>query len=276
MMDRRNWIAGLVLMAVGFGEVGVARAQGGDPGQNPGQEGAPAMAMGSARGVRGTVTAVSGDKVTVKTEAGEIYTVVLTPNTRVMKGREPAKAADVKVGDGIGAGGELDQPTKTVHALFVSVVDAAELQKLKDTLGKTWIAGKVTAIDELKLTILRSDKVTQVIQADEDTSFKRGMRGVGPQGAMGGGGYRGGGGRNGRAAGAPAGSAAGESITLADVKVGDEVAGEGSLKNGVFVPTVLGVADPSQRRRRQGGEGGVGAAPAGTPPAGGSSAAGPK
>ena len=43
----------------------------------------------------------------------------------------------------------------------------------------------------------------------------------------------------------------GESITLADVKVGDNVAGQGSLKNGIFVPTELRVADPSQRRHRQ-------------------------
>jgi hypothetical protein len=270
-MNRRNWFAGLVLVAVGFGGACAARAQGGEPGQ----DGAPAMAMGATRGVRGTVTAVAGDKVTVKTDAGDVYTVVLTPNTRVMKGRDQGKASDVKVGDGIGAGGELDQPTKTVHALFVSVVDAAEIQKLKDTLGKTWIAGKVTAIDDVKLTILRSDKVTQVIQVDEDTSFKRGMRGVGAGAGMGmgGGGYRGGagggGGRNGGAA-APAENAGGESITLADVKVGDEVAGQGSLKNGVFVPTLLGVADPSQRRRRPGADGAAATSPSAA------SAAGPK
>jgi hypothetical protein len=281
-MIRRNWFAGLALLAVGFGGAVAARAQGGDPGQ----DGGPPMAMGAGRMVRGTVTAVAGDKVTLKTDSGDLYTVSLTPNTRVIKGREQGKASDVKVGDGIGAMGEIDQPTKTVHALFVSVMDAGDMQKLKDTLGKTWIAGKVTAIDDVKLTILRSDKVTQVIQVDEDTSFKRGMRGVGAGAGMGmgmgGGGYRGGAGRSGGAAAPPAENTGGESITLADVKVGDEVAGQGSLKNGGFVPTLLGVVDPSQRRRRPGADGAApaaaGSGPAAPPPPASSttSAAGPK
>jgi hypothetical protein len=53
----------------------------------------------------------------------------------------------------------------------------------------------------------------------------------------------------------------GESITLADVKVGDNVAGKGSVKNGVFVPTELAVADATQRRRRPQGEGAAGPGP---------------
>src|SRR5205823_14360773 len=59
----------------------------------------------------------------------------------------------------------------------------------------------------------------------------------------------------------------GESITFVDVKVGDTVAGRGGLKNGMFVPTELGVMDPTAmgQRRRRGSDSGVpGAAPAGT------------
>lgn len=246
-MLMRMRVAKVALLLAGLSCGMRAGAQaGGDPGQD-GQQG-PAFAMGSGRMVRGTVSAVAGDKITLKTENGDVYTVALTANTRVMKGRENAKVADVKVGDGIGAMGEMDQPTKTVHALFVSLVDAEQIKKMKESLGKTWIAGKVTAIDELKLTILRSDKVSQVIAVDEDTSFKRGGRGLQammqPDGAA----------VPQRPAreGAPNGGGGGESITLADVKVGDNVAGQGALKNGVFVPTELAVVDPTQRRRRQG------------------------
>ena len=67
-----------------------------------------------------------------------------------------------------------------------------------------------------------------------------------------------GGGARGTGAGAGSGPGAGsggESITLADIKVGDMVAGQGALKNGVFVPTELGVADPSQQRRRRQADG---------------------
>jgi hypothetical protein len=249
------------------------RAQSGDDEGTP-----PAIAMGSGRMVRGTVTAVAGDKVTLKTENGDVFQVVVTPNTRVMKGRQPAKIAEIKAGDGIGAMGEMDPATRTVHALFVSVVDADEVKKMRESLGKTWISGKVTAIDETRLTILRGDKVSQVIEVDEDTSFKRGGRGMrmmmqgdsvtgNPPGARAGGGSGAAGGQQGGQQGE-----GGESITLADVKVGDNVAGQGSLKHGVFVPTTLAVVEPGQRRRREGGSG----APAGPPNGSGGPGAEPK
>jgi hypothetical protein len=141
--------------------------------------------------------------------------------------------------------GVLDAPTKTIHAVFVTVMGAEQMKKMKEDLGKVFITGKVTAIDDVKLTVMRPDGVSQVIEVDEGTSFKRGGRGMasmmngsGPVGATGG--------RPDVAAGA-------ESITLADVKVGDTVVGPGALKNGVFVPTQLGVMDAAamgQRRRR--------------------------
>ncbi len=245
---------------VGFATLLAAGAQA--RGQQQGQGGEPAMA-GMGRMVRGTVTAAAGDKLTVKTETGEVYQVALTPNTRLTKDRQPVKVADVHVGDGVGAMGEIDQPNKTVHAMFVAVVDAEQVKKAREAMGKTYIAGKVTAIDELKLTILRADGVSQVIAVDEDTSFRKGQRGM--QMA-----FAGAGGGSAPPAGSPAGTG-GESITLADVKVGDTVAGPGALKAGVFVPTTLGVGEPGERgqggggRRRRTADGG--AAPvAGTPP----------
>ena len=230
--------AGLIVLAITVSG-GMAIAQVGDDGPQ-----GPAMAMGSGRMVRGTVSAVAGDRISMKTEAGDTYSIALSANTRLMKERVAVKPADIHVGDGIGAMGEVDQPTKTVHALFVSVVDAEQIKKMREAMGKTWISGKVTAIDETKLTILRSDKVTQVITVDEDTSFKRGGRGMN---AM----MQGGGGP---VAVPPGGNGGGgESITLADVKVGDNVAGQGSIKGGVFVPTTLAVMDPAQQRRRRDG-----------------------
>ena len=251
-MKRQIRVAGLVL-AVGLAAGTALNAQmGADNGQD--DDHGPAMAMGSGRMVRGTVSAVTGDHLTLKTENGDTYTIAITPNTRLMKGRNPAKLADIKPGDGMGAMGEVDQSNKTVHALFVSVVDAEDVRKMKESLGKTWIAGKVTAIDETKLTILRSDKISQTILVDEDTSFKRGNRGM--QMAMTGEAAP----RGDRPQG---GNGGGESITLADIKIGDNVAGQGALKNGTFVPTQLMVADPSQRRHRQQGD--ASAAPAAEP-----------
>jgi hypothetical protein len=245
------------------------------------------VAFAGGQMVRGTVTATTPDHLTVKTEAGEVYQVALSANTRLTKERQPVKFADIKVGDAVGAMGVLDAPTRTVHAVFVGVIDAEQVKKARENMGKTYITGKVTAIDmdALKLTVMRPDGVSQVIGVDEQTSFKRGGRGMAAMasgngvieiGGSGGGGRRGMGAVSGAGAGTPAGSGTGsgtgaggggESITFADVKVGDTVAGRGGLKNGIFVPTELGVMDPAamgQRRRRGADGSGPAAAPAGT------------
>jgi hypothetical protein len=222
--------------------------------------------------VRGTVTAAAADHLTVKTDTGDIYQVSISANTRLTKERQPVKAADIKVGDAVGAMGVLDPPTKTVHAVFVAVIDAEQVKKARENMGKTYITGKVTAIDmdALKVTVMRTDGVSQVISVDEQTSFKRGGRGMAAIASGGateiGSGF-GGGRANGGGSGAGnggAGNGGGESITFADVKVGDTIAGRGAVKNGTFVPTELGVVDAAamgQRRRR--GADGTGAAPAG-------------
>ena len=239
-------------------------------------DGSQVMAMGAGRTVRGTVTAAAADHLTVKTEEGEVYEVVVTPNTQVRKGRDQMKLADVHAGDGVGVMGEIDAPRKTVHALMVMVVDAEQVKKAREAMGKTMIAGTVTAIDDVKITIKRTDDVTQTIMVDEDTSFRKGGRNMGMALAADG---MGGGMRQQRpgaaapaagAAAAPAADAAGESLTLADVKVGSVVAGQGAIKNGIFVPTQLAISDPAsqqQRRRRPDGAAGTPATPGTNAPA---------
>lgn len=212
--------------------------------------------MGQGRGdfaggqmVRGAVTAVGADQLTVKTEEGDVYQVAVSANTRVMKARQPIKVADIKVGDGVGAMGVMDAPTKTVHAVFVAVIDAEQVKKAREELGKVYITGKVTAVDmdNARITVMRPDHVSQTIQADETTSFRRGGRR--DQAAT-------------AAAPAAGADANAESVTLADVKVGDMVMGRGSVKNGFFVPTDLRVMDASARG--QGRRHGAGAPAAAT------------
>ena len=245
---RGGWVGLAVLASMVMLLPGAVWAQG-MGGQAEGR-----VAFAGGQMVRGVVTAVAGNRLTVDTQAGEVYQVVISDNTRVMQQRQPMKVADIKVGDGVGAMGVLDAPTKTIHAVFVGVIDAAQGQKEKEDLGKKYIAGKVTAVDmdALKITVLRPDGVTQVIGVDEGTSFRRGgrrmmamMNGSGPV-----------------EAGGQSPNANDDSITLADVKVGDRVMGPGSLKNGLFVPTMLGVTDvAAMRERRRQREG---AAPAGS------------
>ncbi|SEG48672.1 Myosin N-terminal SH3-like domain-containing protein [Bryocella elongata] len=255
-----------------------------------GGQGGPYAGMQRAAG---EVVSVSGANITVKTEDGSTLTIVTTDNTRVMKGggrmgmgrqgggesarpagaadgagrgtmMTEAKVGDLKPGDGVTAMGNLDAPNKALHAALVMVVDAATVKALKENLGKTYITGRVTAIDldNAKLTVERPDKVSQTIGLDESTSFRRGRPGRGGAGGINAGGMQ----PSGAQGAAPA--DAGESITLADVKVGDQVAGQGELKSGTFVPKQLVVMTPGQGggRRRNGAEGAPAGAGAGSAP----------
>ncbi len=238
---------------------GFQRGQGGGQGQQGGRRGG---------GVRGTVTAVSGSTVTFKTEAGETWTAIATENTRVRRDGQQGTVSAIQPGDEVMAMGIPDADKHEIHAMMLADVSAAQVAKAKANLGKTYIAGRVTAINETQLTVMRSDHVSQPITLDETTSLHRGGRPNGEalaaagldMAALGGGAYGGGGGgrRNGGNGGGNAGGAApnenGEAITLADVKVGDNVIGTGSMKGGVFVPTDLHVIErPAGGRRGPGG-----------------------
>ncbi|MEO6983172.1 MAG: hypothetical protein ABI072_08660 [Edaphobacter sp.] len=240
-----RWVGAMVLLAVVATLPTVVAAQ------IQGEQRGGGGVFAGGQMVRGTVTVVAENLLTVKTDAGEVFHVAISANTRLTKERQPVKVADIKVGDGVGAMGVMDAPTKTVHAVFVAVMGAEQVKKTREGMGKLYITGKVTAVDmdALKVTVLRPDGVSQVIGVDEGTSFRRGGRGMAAM--MNGSGPVEAGGGAGVGAGA-------ESITLADVKVGDRVAGKGGLKNGVFVPSELGVMDASAmgQRRRRGANGG--------------------
>jgi len=176
------------------------------------------MFFGMGTPVHGTVTAIEGSNFTIKTEDGTTYTIATGPNTRIMKDRQPIKASDIHAGDVIMTGGEVDEKAHTVGAVFLSVLDAEQVARMKQMqadFGKTWTAGKITAInsDALTLTVERPDKKTQTITVDENTSFQK---------------HR-------------------ESITLADIKVGDTIASRGALKDGNFVATQLTVMEPRNK-----------------------------
>jgi hypothetical protein len=249
MAMRRGTMVAVLGMMLGAGVMLRAQA----PVQPPEQGDRPEHgAFAGMQHVEGEVTAVAGSTITVKTEDGATMQIVTTDNTRVMKGRGvTVKVADLKVGDGVMAAGNLDAPNQTLHAAFVMATDAAQVKAMRENLGKTYIAGRVTTIDldNAKMTVERPDHVTQTIGFDETTSFRRGGRGE--RGGFGGGAAAPEGGSQ-----EGAGAAGGESITLADIKVGDVVLGSGSVKGGVFVAAQLVVGG-----RRRGGEGAAGAGP---------------
>ncbi len=276
----RRWGAGVfgrvlcsLSLAGTLAVAGAAPAQG-PPAQNTGQdtgqgEGRRGGQFAGMARVAGEVTAVSGPTVTVKSEDGSTVQVFTTDNTRVMKERGPVKVSDLHPGDGLMAVGNLDPATGTLHAAMVMAEDAAQVKAMRENLGKTYITGRVTAVnlDDAKMTVERPDHVAQTIGFDESTSFKRAVRKERPGGGAadgtpgenGGGGGRSPGGGAAMAAAANGGAgldrafAGGESITLADIKVGDNVVGTGALKAGVFVPARLLDSPRGQRRGNNGG-----------------------
>lgn len=249
-MSRPGKWAAAVIMALLIPLCAVsAKAQDGDR---------PSAGRGQYAGmprIGGTITAITGPQITIKTVDGAVYQVVTTDNTRVMRGRgEAIKLADLKAGDGLMAMGNLDAPNKTMHAAMVMSVDADQMKRIDEArkqqlanLGKTLIAGTVTAIDmdNVTMTVERPDGVSQTIGFDEGTSFKRGRAMLFASGSGSNGGTN-----TSPAANPPAGAPSGESITLADIKVGDRVAGPGEVKGGRFTAKELTVMTPGNGRRR--------------------------
>lgn len=155
--------------------------------------------------LRGTVTASTPNAFMVKTDSGEQWRVIYGPNTKVVKQRQGAKAGDIHPGDMVFAAGNLDAKKRQIGAAILIGVDAAEIEKAKEGLGKTWSAGKVTAISGTEIHIQRLDGVPQTITVDENTSFRERR----------------------------------DSVTLADVKVGQGVRAEGHVERGGFMAAVL-------------------------------------
>jgi Domain of unknown function (DUF5666) len=224
------------------------QGQAGGQGQRGGRGWGGGMMMG--RGTVGTVTEATSDHYTIKTEMGEVYTVHFSANTRIMKqapprhgeaqrqghaqaqGQQgegertpptPIKPTDIKVGDVIAANGEVDASAKSVGAVVVMLIDperAKQMREMEANYGKTWLMGRVTAINEVKLTLQGGpNNAVHTFIADENTSFRKRR----------------------------------DPITLADVQVGDMVRVEGALKDGTFVATTVAVMGPPPNGGTPGG-----------------------
>jgi hypothetical protein len=196
----------------------LAQDGGAQQGQDQGRRGGGGgMFLMGGNSAHGTVTAISGNDITIKDEQGQIYRVETGPNTRIRKDREEVKLSDIHPGDVVVAAGNVDEQAKTVGAVFVVVLDAqqaARMEQMQADFGKTWTAGQVTAKQGLTLTVERPDKVTQTVTVNENTEFRK----RGPDGE--------------------------QDITFPEIKVGDHIMARGSLQNGSFVATTVGVMGP--------------------------------
>lgn len=223
--------------------------------QNPGMEtggggmgrggrGRMGMGMGMmGRGIAGTVTEVAADHFTIKSFMGDqTYTVHFSANTRMFKqpaggrgmgggqwrrgegGNPPQqiKASEIKVGDSISARGDVDDSAKSVGAMAIVLLDpqtAKQMAQMEADYGKTWLMGRVSAVDGTKVTLTGGpDDATHSFVANENTDFRKRR----------------------------------DPITLADIQTGDMVRVEGALKDGVFTATTVNdMGTPGEGRMRR-------------------------
>jgi len=175
------------------------------------------------RGTVGQITEISGTTLKIKLRDGSTGTVNTTSDTRFRKDRQEAKLSDFKVGDTVMVRGDSTSDKTWTAQMVGSAPSQAEMQeRMKQEMGKTIVIGDVKSIDAPKLTIQRSDGVEQTIEADENTSFRKGRD---------------------------------ESITLPDIKAGDTIFARGELKNGTFVPATINVVPPEMAQRMKEGGG---------------------
>ena len=167
--------------------------------------------------IRGVVDRVANGSLYIKVRNGTVYQVETGANTHFVKKGAASIADPAHPGDSVLAGGELDAKKHTLGAVFVAVVDAAELAELdqrRAQWGKTWLAGTVTAKRGTELVIQRPDGVVNTVTVDEDTSFRKQH----------------------------------QSITYPDVQVGDGMTATGVQDKNSFMVKVLTVVDAAQIR----------------------------
>lgn len=229
---RSPWCIGILgLLLV----VAPAPAQESAPPQGAGQMQRPEGGRGQF--VAGKITAIKDSALELTRMDGASVTVKLTDKTEYRKERQSAKLADFKVGDlvFIRTEGEGDQ---NLTALVVAGRTGngpggpgmggpgGGMMMGGGELGKDFVFGEVKSVDAPKITVLRPDNVTQTLELNEETSLRKGR----------------------------------ESVTMADIQVGDHVFVRGGVQNNAFVPKMVMVIGPEQWKRMQ--EMGMGPGPA--------------
>jgi len=211
-------ILGLLLTAV------TALAQEAVPKQGAGQTQRPEDWRG--RGVAGKITSIKDGALELTRMDGASVTVKLTDKTEYRKDRQSAKLADFKVGDlvFIRTEGTGDQDLTAVIVAGRTEGQGGPgmggpggMMMGGGELGKDFVFGEVQSVDAPKITVLRPDNVTQTLELNEETSLRKGR----------------------------------DSVTMADIQVGDHVFVRGAVQNNAFVPKMVMVIGTEQWKRMQ-------------------------
>lgn len=199
------------------------------PAQSEGRQRGQRPDDGGPRPIIGQITAVHNGTLQLAKPDGTTAVVKFTEKTAFRKDRQESKAADFKVGDFVIVRGQ-ENPDHSVTAETIAARSGGGPNgggrpngrggpngTTIGVLGKDFVAGEVKVIDPPKMTILRPDNVTQTIELNEETSLHKGR----------------------------------DSITMADIQVGDHVFARGATQGDAFTPKIVGVIEPEQWKRMQ-------------------------
>ena len=208
------------------------------------------------RGTIGRITSISSGAMEIAKPDGTKLAVKLSAGTEFRKNRQPAKLEDFKVGDFVMVRGS-ENADHSVSAQMVGGRSGSGPGGGEGRfggrggpgggpgngpgpvgeIGKDFVAGEVKSVEPPKLTVLRTDNVTQTVELNEETSLRRGR----------------------------------ESITMTDIHPGDHVLIRGASQNNAFVPKTATVLSPEQwermRQMRNGTQGQDSNAPSNPPAA---------
>jgi hypothetical protein len=203
------------------------------PPQNPRSSESRGAAQGPGRSgdrrpsLFGKLTAVHEQAIEIIRQGGDTVTVKISGSTQFRTGGETAKLTDLKVGDMLFVRGEENADhTWTAEMIGTRPNGGSGGRpggggpggaRPAGVLGQDYVFGEVKAMDAPKLTILRPDNVTQTVELNEETSLRKGR----------------------------------DSITMADIQVGDHILVRGAMANNAFQPKSVMVIGPEQWKRMQ-------------------------
>ncbi len=199
-----------------------------DPSSPPRQQARPPVVLRVQRGqtVFGKITAIKDGALEITKPNGSTARIKTTEKTEFRKEGQSARFSDFKVGEMVLVSAQ-DSGGKGLTALIVAGrtggggpnIGPGEMIMMDgEETGKDFVMGEVTAIDPPQITIQQPDNVTQKLKLTEETSLRKGR----------------------------------DSITIADMKVGDHIFAGGSLQDNALVLKNVQVIPPEQWERMQG------------------------
>jgi hypothetical protein len=142
---------------------------------------------------QGQITEATADHYVIKTSANEVLRINFNEHTRIIGGTVtptaaqgrfapgnvvsgPVSASDILVGDYITTVGELvETDHNAINAALISKLDPERVKEMKTReaeFGKSWLAGRITAITGTTITINGMiDSAPHNVVVDENTSL---------------------------------------------------------------------------------------------------------